>query len=407
MVVRASKKAAAKKRAVPAKKAARPAAKKARSTSSTTKAVAKQGKAAYRYACTVFSQRSGPAAPLFCIFAASAGDILSWADIERLGPGVKGVQRRENVAKRRQIRTFLEEKGNTIPSAVIIALDGIDADVGDSTLSIPTPAKGPKPGLVIDGQHRLLGIRDFNADALVPVVAILNATDVEKAFQFLVVNNKGSRVSQDHIKALALNYREKALFDRLVHAKLALDNERLTQVGIINSSKSSPFRNRVKFPTTRGDLKKIVPEAFEKALQYIEASRLPKLDDPDVQREFFLAIWSSIIAKWGQEEVFAAGNRLTEKVGIITMSRYLVDRLASLADNDTFDLDLSSFDDVQKEVVKLLKRQPIDFWRDPWVGSGYDTAIGHAKVLDALRQIHRNLRATREWSEDVAVLSRE
>lgn len=360
----------------------------------------------YTYQCTVFAQHNKNSKPIFCIFAASAGDVLNWADIERLGPGVDGVQRRENVAKRRQITTFLRAEGNTIPTAVIIALDGIKAKPGDAKITIPSSPDGDnKAGLVIDGQHRLLGINDYNPETLIPVVAILNASDVEKAFQFLVVNNKGSRVSQDHIKALALRFQQKDLVSRLVHAKLALDNERLTQVDIINSATGSPFRNRVKFPTTRGSLKKVVPEAFEKALQYIDASRLPKLDDADVQRDFFLAIWSTIVRTWGSG-VFSEDCKLTEKVGVITMTRYLVDRLASLADTDAVDLDLSALDDVEEQVENLLKRQTPDFWTTKWIGSGYDTSVGHTKVLDALLTIHRNLKGGREWTEGVGILSK-
>jgi len=354
------------------------------------------------YACTFFTQRDNKNAPSFCVFAASAGDVLEWSDIERLGPGVKGVQRRENIAKRKQISKFFENEINTIPTAVIIALDQSQVSANEDLLTIPTGVSSKKPGLVIDGQHRLLGISDFDHNIKVPVVAIMNASDTEKAFQFLVINNKGSKVSQNHIKALALTFKPKDLSSRLKAAKIALDNERLGHVEIING-KGSPFANRVDFPTTKGKLKKIVPESFEKSLQYIESLNLPKLDDHDIQRDFFIAIWKAVVASWG-DAVFADNCKLTEKVGVICLSRYLIDRLAAMADMDEVDLDLSDFSEVSLQVAKLLKRQTLELWNAKWKGSGYDTALGHTKVIEALVRISRNIKDGREWGTDVDIV---
>jgi DGQHR domain-containing protein len=366
-------------------------------------------KGPWTYPGTFFSQRSAAAAPKFVVFAASAGEVLQWADIERLGPGVKGVQRRENAAKRHQIKSFFGNQLNTIPAAVVIALDGVAFKEGAQSLTIPKASAdlgAQKPGLVIDGQHRLLGISDFDPNVKVPVVAILKATDEEKAFQFLVINNKGSKVSQNHIKALALNYTRENLSERLTLARIALDNDLLKHVDIINSSKESPFQKRVKFPNTKGKLKKIVPEAFERALEYIESQHLPKLDDADIQRDFFVAIWRGVLRSWGKA-IFDDKCRLTEKVGVICMSRYLVDRLASKADEDDFDLDLSDLDEIEVQVEKLLQRQSLEFWNAKWKGSGYDTAVGHAKVLEAIVRIFRNLKAGRDWGTDIDILDKK
>ncbi|WP_454055663.1 DGQHR domain-containing protein [Cupriavidus sp. Marseille-Q8015] len=364
---------------------------------------AKKAASSKTYSCSFFSQRVNSGAPAFCVFAASAGDILEWADIERLGPGVKGVQRRENSAKRRQITKFFDDPLNTIPAAVIIALDGSQVSSKNDEVTIPTGRAGRKAGLVIDGQHRLLGISDYDSSIKLPVVAIMNASDEEKAFQFLVINNKGSKVSQNHIKALSLTFKQKILAARLKSAKIALDNDRLLHVDILNTASESPFVNRVDFPTTKGKLKKIVPEAFEKALQHIESLNLPKLEDADIQRDLFVAIWNQIHENWG-EAIFVETCKLTEKVGIICMTRYIVDRLAAMADMEEFDLDLSDLKEVARQVDKVLRRQALDFWNAKWKGAGYDTALGHTKVLEALTRMSRNLKDGREWETDIDIL---
>jgi hypothetical protein len=55
----------------------------------------------------------------------------------------------------------------------------------------------------------------------VNVVALIDADDDEAAFQFLVINNKATRVAQDHIKLLSLHYTEDVLADRLRSARMA------------------------------------------------------------------------------------------------------------------------------------------------------------------------------------------
>lgn len=238
----------------------------------------------------------------------------------------------------------------------------------------------------------------------VPIVGILNCNDVEKAFQFLVINNKGSKVSPNHMKALTLNFKPEDLAKRLKLAKIVLDPDRLFHVEILNSSDDSPFKDRIEFPNTKGNLKKIVPEAFERALQHIESLNLPKLDDADIQHDFFIAIWTAIASTWG-DGIFAEESKLTDKVGIICMTRYIVDRLSSIADLEDIDLDLSELEQIQARVSKDLKRQSLEFWKVKWKGAGYDTAIGHTKVIEALTRIPRNLKDGKEWTHLVDIVA--
>ena len=193
------------------------------------------------------------------------------------------------------------------------------------------------------------------------------------------------------------------LASRLRVARIALDKDRLIHVEILNLAKDSPFRNRVDFPNTKGELLKIVPEAFERALQYIESLNLPKLEDPDIQRDFFTAIWKSIEEVWGKK-IFEPGCKLTEKVGIVCMTRYVVDRLAAMSDIEDVDLDLADLKDVGEKVQKLLSRQTLDFWNAKWKGSGYDTSIGHTKILEALVKIFRNMKDGKEWGTDIDII---
>ena len=86
------------------------------------------------------------------------------------------------------------------------------------------------------------------------------------------------------------------------------------------------------------------------------------------------------------------------------MSRFIVDRLAAMADMDDFDLDLSDLQEVEVQVKKILKRQTLAFWNSKWKGAGYDTSLGHTKILEAIVRISRNIKEGKEWETDVDIV---
>ena len=120
------------------------------------------------------------------------GEILTWADIKRLEEEPGAPQRRTSPAKVKAIKRFLDtDQRNTIPTSVILTIDipldrihrvDVDGTHSFAFVDIEVVPNTPKPGLVIDGQHRLLGMKDYAPDTDVNVVAILAACDREKAF---------------------------------------------------------------------------------------------------------------------------------------------------------------------------------------------------------------------------------
>src|SRR5207244_714376 len=115
------------------------------------------------------------------------GEILEWADIKRLEEEPGAPQRRTSPAKVKAIKRFLEtDPRNTIPTSVILTIDipldrvtrvNLNGAHSFGLIDIETTAGQPKPGLVIDGQHRLLGMREYAPAMDANVVAILGASD--------------------------------------------------------------------------------------------------------------------------------------------------------------------------------------------------------------------------------------
>lgn len=361
----------------------------------------------FRYECLPVIQQQSENAPSFCIFHAPVADVLAWSDIRRLEEEPGAPQRRMSPAKVKAIRRFLEQDSrNTIPTSVILTLDlpegSVEAVEGYESFAILTfeLLEGQqKPGLIIDGQHRLLGMNDFSPTTNVNVVAILGANDVEKAFQFLVINNKASKVSLDHIRALALHYEDEALKTRLTTARLTL-NANVPFVGLVNDGDDSPFRGMISWPLTPEENRVVVPAAIEGSISLIQQTKVREFESDDVLLEFFYTIWRRIKQSW--PHLWGSDSRLMSKVGIICMTQYMTDSLVSSYDLEL--LDISDPEAVGKKVESILQNQVAAFWSTPWTSTSYDTKVGRSMIVNALVQIARNVRSGVAWYEDIGLV---
>ena len=391
------------------------------------------------YPCIFLHQRQGTDAPRFCLFAAPVAQVLEWATVERLGPGSTAPQRRESPAKVEAVRRFLEsESQNTIPTTIIttieegaVTLDDPGGDFsGAGTITIDFDDENT-PGLIIDGQHRLAGMNEYRPDMPVGIVALLGADDAEKAFQFLVVNNKASKVPTDHLRALALTYDEARLQQRLKSARLSL-NKNLSFVGFVNDEQQSPFYHLIDWPLNEQENRVVPPAAIESAFSYIQNQKLRELRTmgEDVMLEFFYAIWRPIREAWPDqwETDRPRRSKLLGKVGVVCMTQYLTSSIIRQKDSmpsnlvalrealtargqlDMLDalppeIDVTDPADVERIVRSELAYLTEDFFEVEWTAKGLDTHAGRALLIDALVQISRNNKADGvPWFADVDIV---
>ncbi|MGL5824192.1 MAG: DGQHR domain-containing protein [Nocardioides sp.] len=344
---------------------------------------------------------------LLATFTAPVGEVTKWASIERLNVDGKGHQRLKNQAKVRAIKRFLElDSRNTIPTAITVALRGLDVSSAPETgscSSIEIPTEETPIGLVIDGQHRLFGMEAFDPELKVNVVALINPSDEEIAFQFLVINNKASKVSTDHLKLLALQYPEAALGERLKSARMTLGRH-ASLVGVVDNSEDSPFYRAVEWPAEevpgeqRANL--VLPAAVEQSLAVIAQKNLPDLADDDALIEFFFTLWRSVRDAW--PSIWVSGSKLLSKVGVVTLTTFVVDDLTPLADRGS--IDLADPDEVKNEVDMILADLTPNFWTSEWAAKSLDTSAGRKLVVDALTQVRRNRRRENSWYADVDLI---
>ena len=190
------------------------------------------------------------------------------------------------------------------------------------SIEVPEGAEdNAKPGIVLDGQHRLLGMKQFSPMCMVNVVALLNIDDMEKAFQFLVINNKVVKVSGDLIRTLGLDYQEAELSQRLNNARVSL-HDNLRFVGYADSEDESPFKGIVALVGEEATQAQryVPPSAIESSIGIIQGKKVRELDEDDALCEFFYSVWRPIKTAW--PDLWHRDSKLLNKAGIIAMTSY-------------------------------------------------------------------------------------
>ncbi|WP_338500161.1 DGQHR domain-containing protein [Pseudomonas trivialis] len=241
------------------------------------------------YNCLTFSQRNDGNAPTFCLFEAPVKDVVLWSTIPTLTPdNTDGIQRPLKDSKVRAIKKFLEsDTRNTIPTAIVLTISSNACRIDGGNIVINVAEK--ENILVIDGQHRLCGLNAFDENSRVPIVAILDATSEERAFQFIIINNKVTKVAPDHIRALTLRLTKEEdkidLENRLKTSRLSLSPQ-LSYVGLANDLDESPFKGIIALPSMPEDDRKVVPSAIETSIAYIQSKNIQELSSEDAAYDF-------------------------------------------------------------------------------------------------------------------------
>jgi DGQHR domain-containing protein len=370
--------------------------------------------------CLVFQQRLEQGSQRFAIFAATPFELLTWATIQRRSEHENGQQRRLSQAKIKAISKFLgQDPRNIIAPAITVAFrpgkvsltgagdEGHGGAPQFTTMQVEVPAAGTDagdfPAVVIDGQHRLLGLQEFNPQSKFPVVGLLETADIEIAFQFVVINNKATRVSTDMIRTLAIDYREQDLKQRLKDARVVL-NSRLELVGFLDNDPESPFFGRIALEAIgiAGGDRVVPPAAIESAFAVIDAKNIPELSGDDALLAFFSTIWGRVKLKW--PGLWQGNSRLLHKVSVVAMTQFLADAL--MHQYDYAGLDVTDSLAVSMATDQILCNQVEEFWTTEWRIELKDSKAMRERIIDGLLRIGRNVRSNVAWDQDVDLIAR-
>jgi DGQHR domain-containing protein len=256
-------------------------------------------------------------------FAATASDILAFADIERVSRQhdgqLHGFQRHQIASHIREIRDYLSRDDALLPNPIVIAFikDVQVTPLGEGLANIAIHVGDSKPGYVVDGQQRLTALsgvtkpdfqvfvsalvcRDYN-ELRQQFVLINNTRPLPKALIYELLPNVEGLPERFTARAFAaqlvdlLNYRQDSSLQRLVYQHTnprGIIRDTALQKLILNSASDGAIREFVN-----------EPDYVEKAFTLVS--------------EFFWAVRVTFKDEW--EGMTPKTSRLVHGAGIVSL----------------------------------------------------------------------------------------
>ncbi len=207
-----------------------------------------------------------------------------------------------------------------------------------------------KPGLILDGQHRVYGakgVSDFNVN--LPIVLIPDLDISEQVFHFYVLNNKAKPLNKTELRSIISTSLSKNEISSLY--------ERFNQVGVtaaeaswthkLDTDLDSPFKDLVNFgyPGSKAPIPENVANAV--VSKFIKMGRKYKplyegihawdiSTNPTQGYEYrlkvFFALWRSVKTKYENAwrgAVNEGKGQILQKVNLLILQEFILDKLVS------------------------------------------------------------------------------
>jgi len=177
----------------------------------------------------------------FFIGVIEAQDLIkiSYADIRRPeGRDIEryiGTQRDLSESRVKEIKQYVTTMDACFPTSVILSIESSNANYSEQNRILKV-TRDDKVAKIIDGQHRIAGLKDFNNEGFELNVTIFIDMDIEdQAMVFATINLKQTKVT----KSLA--------YDLYEYAKSRSPQKTCHNIAkLLNSKKGSPFYRRIK-----------------------------------------------------------------------------------------------------------------------------------------------------------------
>lgn len=237
----------------------------------------------------------------FYLTSMKASTVARIATVIRRHENPDAVQREQSESRIKDIAKYCGDSDATFPTPIIIAVnDDAKVKLTDTKFLFD---ENEIIGDVIDGQHRLEGLKASNSIAKfeIPVVLMFNLFPEEKAYVFSIINSKQTRVN------MSLIYDLFALSSKRSPFKTCHETARA-----LNKEPGSPFYNRLKMlgkKTEEQELASLSQGTFIKYMLEL-ISRKPEEDtrqlkngtgldndDKPVLRKYFVKEQDSVLYK--------------------------------------------------------------------------------------------------------------
>lgn len=260
-----------------------------------------------------------------------------------------------------------------------------------------------KPGIIVDGQHRVFGAALADENLLLSVCAIPDASWAESVYQFVVINQKAKPIKPaflSSIIATSLNSSEiEAVYERLETSKIDVGRAELMER--INTDSNSPFKGMIDFQVAGAP-------GF---LQFPGIAALAR-DFESIPRQFPALLlngtWSSAEGSWvehffafwrGIRDYFESQDqRLWQRPSDANPNNLLkivslqeVQRLVLATWADSRDKKFETAATTEASAKAYWEDFPSSFFTDEWKKKGLQTSIGRAYLRNAIMETRRNI----------------
>lgn len=181
----------------------------------------------------------------FYVCSIPASVLINIVESRAYSKGVDGVQRDLSPERTSAVAKYCTDPDAVFPTPIVVSVDKdalVDLDEKNGKIIIKTDGNKDKIGEVIDGQHRLWGIKKSELALRfdLPVVFMFDLTLEEKAYVFATINSNQKKVDSSLIYEL---------FDVSTVRTPQRTAHNLARV--MNYNPSSPFYNRLKMLGTK------------------------------------------------------------------------------------------------------------------------------------------------------------
>ena len=381
-------------------------------------------------------QRRGDKTVRFFTFYARSSDVDGWAGVRESSDLAGGIQRVLNESRKKAISKFVSSNEfNTIPNSILIAFsegrtvkfesfdDGVneitggvaDNDCEDlitwGTLEFefdPDSTESDRIAMVVDGQHRLRGLASYSdhSGEKVPllVVALLDADLQEQAFQFVVINNKSTKVPTSNVKSIIADIDEDVLQDRLENAGVRYGSNS-PMLKSLNDSPESPFKDLLDWHyNKKKDQRLVALTALEQMVRQFKNEFEFLEGDEDTLFYAFCAVWRAVRSRYDQ--LWGAEGNLMRKVSLAALNEFLAQQLKTIwavGRADIFDSD-----SVESAVSDVIRPVPPEFWATEWTNVKVQDNANTGRIIrHDLETIQMNGRLGKEWYAGVDLFTLE
>lgn len=248
------------------------------------------------------------------------------------------------------------------------------------------------------------GMAEVDEDLPVIVVALIDASHQEQAFQFVVINNKAAKVPTDNVKAIISDIDVKELEERLLDAGVNFGDVPAA-LRDIDTRTDSPFHHLLDWPLNPTSNKLVKLTTIEACLRTIRNEFRDVAEDEEASREIFIAIWTAIKERY--PGLWQINSQFMSKVGINALNDFLVDRLEIRLEEgliDIFDLEM-----VKEQTKGILGNVPAQFWEGRWGEKLQDNAFYRDLIKGDLKTILQNRRggSGKPWYDGLQLMNDE